>query len=126
MGFVTKRRNAAFDSLGVKVPPVLLLLPVSAREEQHQRRGGQTRYRRGGNRHKDRQQFVPFRVTGKDKSKGTSDGYDDDHAPNHPDDKSPLGGSGRVSQAWAFQFGYIIAMIQAVNGGQRLSPGPSI
>ena len=42
-----------------------------------------------------------------------------DHAPNHPDDKSQVQGSGRVSQAWAFQFGYIIAMIQAVRGGQR-------
>ena len=38
-----------------------------------------------------------------------------DHAPHHPDDVSPLGGSGRVRQAWAFQFGYIIALIQAVN-----------
>ena len=38
-----------------------------------------------------------------------------DHAPSHPDDKAPLGASGRVSQAWAFQFGYIVAMIQAVN-----------
>ena len=38
-----------------------------------------------------------------------------DHAPYHPDDVSPPGGSGRVRQAWAFQFGYIIALIQAVN-----------
>ena len=38
-----------------------------------------------------------------------------DHAPSHPDDIPPPGGSGRVRQAWAFQFGYIIAMIQAVN-----------
>jgi len=38
-----------------------------------------------------------------------------DHAPSHPDDASPPGVSGRVSQAWAFQFGYIIALIQAVN-----------
>ena len=38
-----------------------------------------------------------------------------DHAPHHPDDVSPPGGSGRVRQAWAFQFGYIIALIQAVN-----------
>ena len=38
-----------------------------------------------------------------------------DHAPSHPDDKPPAGASGRVRQAWAFQFGYIIAMIQAVN-----------
>lgn len=38
-----------------------------------------------------------------------------DHAPWHPDDPSPPGVSGRVRQAWAFQFGYIIALIQAVN-----------
>ena len=38
-----------------------------------------------------------------------------DHAPHHPDDVSPPGVSGRVRQAWAFQFGYIIALIQAVN-----------
>ena len=38
-----------------------------------------------------------------------------DHAPGHPDDTSPLGVSGRVSPAWTFQFGYIIALIQAVN-----------
>jgi mannonate dehydratase len=38
-----------------------------------------------------------------------------DHAPYHPDDVSPPGVSGRVRQAWAFQFGYIIALIQAVN-----------
>ena len=38
-----------------------------------------------------------------------------DHAPSHPDDTSPPGVSGRVRQAWAFQFGYIIALIQAVN-----------
>ena len=38
-----------------------------------------------------------------------------DHAPGHPDDPSPPGVSGRVRQAWAFQFGYIIALIQAVN-----------
>jgi mannonate dehydratase len=37
-----------------------------------------------------------------------------DHAPGHPDDVSPAGVSGRVSQGWAFQFGYIKAMIQAV------------
>ena len=37
-----------------------------------------------------------------------------DHAPSHPDDKAPEGVSGRVCQAWAFQFGYIIAMVQAV------------
>ncbi|MBT4097429.1 MAG: TIM barrel protein [Gemmatimonadetes bacterium] len=38
-----------------------------------------------------------------------------DHAPSHPDDKHPPGVSVRVSQGWAFQFGYIIAMIQAVS-----------
>ena len=38
-----------------------------------------------------------------------------DHAPHHPDDASPPGVSGRVRQAWAFQFGYIIALLQAVN-----------
>ena len=37
-----------------------------------------------------------------------------DHAPSHPDDQAPRGVSGRVKQAWAFQFGYIIAMIEAV------------
>jgi hypothetical protein len=36
-----------------------------------------------------------------------------DHAPLHPDDVAPQGVSKRVSQAWAFQFGYIIALIQA-------------
>ena len=40
-----------------------------------------------------------------------------DHAPSHPDDIAPKGVSGRVRQAWAFQFGYIIALIQAVNSG---------
>ena len=38
-----------------------------------------------------------------------------DHAPGHPDDQPPEGVSGRVRQAWAFQFGYIIALIQAVS-----------
>ena len=38
-----------------------------------------------------------------------------DHAPGHPDDTSPPGVSGRVRPAWAFQFGYIRALIQAVN-----------
>ncbi len=37
-----------------------------------------------------------------------------DHAPLHPDDENPAGGTFRVRQAWAFQFGYIIAMIEAV------------
>ena len=36
-----------------------------------------------------------------------------DHAPIHPDDENPPAGTFRVRQAWAFQFGYIIAMIQA-------------
>ncbi len=38
-----------------------------------------------------------------------------DHAPSHTDDTPPPGISGRVRQAWAFQFGYIIGVIQAVN-----------
>ena len=43
-----------------------------------------------------------------------------DHAPFHPDDIAPDGVSNRVSQAWAFQFGYIIALIQAAkNEGTR-------
>jgi mannonate dehydratase len=46
-----------------------------------------------------------------------------DHAPRHPDDVAPEGVSSRVSQAWAFQFGYIIALIQAAereaDGKQR-------
>ena len=37
-----------------------------------------------------------------------------DDAPSHPDGQAPEGVSGRVNQAWAFQFGYILAMIQAV------------
>lgn len=36
-----------------------------------------------------------------------------DHSPLHPDDRPPAGVSSRVTQAWAFQFGYIIALIQA-------------
>ena len=36
------------------------------------------------------------------------------HAPGHPDDPPASGGTGRNCQAWAFQFGYIIALIQAV------------
>jgi mannonate dehydratase len=36
-----------------------------------------------------------------------------DHAPLHPDDRPPAGVSSRVTQAWAFQFGYIIALMQA-------------
>lgn len=38
-----------------------------------------------------------------------------DHAPQHDDDVAPEGVSKRVRQAWAFQYGYIIAMIQAVS-----------
>ncbi|MFB3041859.1 MAG: mannonate dehydratase, partial [Candidatus Poribacteria bacterium] len=38
-----------------------------------------------------------------------------DHAPFHRDDTPPSKTSGRVRQAWSFQFGYIIALIQAVN-----------
>jgi len=37
-----------------------------------------------------------------------------DHAPHHPDDVAPKGASSRVRQSWAFQFGYITALIQAV------------
>jgi len=36
-----------------------------------------------------------------------------DHAPGHPDDVPAEGGSRRVRQAWAFQFGYIIGLMQA-------------
>ena len=42
-----------------------------------------------------------------------------DHAPSHPDDIAPKGVSNRVSQAWAFQFGYIIALIQAAKNEER-------
>ena len=42
-----------------------------------------------------------------------------DHAPSHPDDIAPEGVSNRVSQAWAFQFGYIIALIQAAKNEER-------
>ena len=37
-----------------------------------------------------------------------------DHAPSHPDDIAPEGVSRRVRQAWAYQFGYIKAVIQGV------------
>ena len=37
-----------------------------------------------------------------------------DHAPGHPDDRAPEGVFAKVRQGFAFQFGYIIAMIQAV------------
>ena len=42
-----------------------------------------------------------------------------DHAPSHPDDQPASPGASRVRPAWAFQFGYIIAMIQAVNAEAR-------
>lgn len=42
-----------------------------------------------------------------------------DHAPRHPDDAAPEGVSNRVTQAWAFQFGYIIALIQAVENESK-------
>jgi mannonate dehydratase len=38
-----------------------------------------------------------------------------DHGPGHPDDVAPPGVSGRVTQRYAFQYGYITAMIQAVS-----------
>ena len=44
-----------------------------------------------------------------------------DHAPLHPDDIAPDGVSRRVRQGWAFQFGYIRAMIQAVGGKPEIS-----
>lgn len=37
-----------------------------------------------------------------------------DHAPGHADDRPIAGGSGHTTPAYAFQFGYIIALIQAV------------
>ena len=37
-----------------------------------------------------------------------------DHSPFHPDDMAPKGVSNRVRQGWAYQFGYIIALIQAL------------
>jgi mannonate dehydratase len=45
-----------------------------------------------------------------------------DHAPLHPDDVAPKGLSGRVRQGWAFQFGYIIAMIRAVQAPELNPP----
>jgi mannonate dehydratase len=42
-----------------------------------------------------------------------------DHAPHHPDDVAPEGVTSRMRQAWAFQFGYIIALIQAVENGSK-------
>ena len=38
-----------------------------------------------------------------------------DHVPVHPDDRPAEGAPRRVTQGWSFAFGYIIAMIQAVN-----------
>ena len=38
-----------------------------------------------------------------------------DHAPGHPDDRPIPGCSGHTTPAFAFQFGYIIALIQAVS-----------
>ena len=40
-------------------------------------------------------------------------------APYHPDEIASEGVSLRVSQAWAFQFGYIIALIQAAKNEER-------
>jgi len=37
-----------------------------------------------------------------------------DHAPHYPDDVPPKGYSKRMTQGWAFPFGYIIALIQAL------------
>lgn len=44
-----------------------------------------------------------------------------DHAPHHPDDVAPKGVSNRVRQAFAFQYGYITALIQAVENESRQS-----
>lgn len=44
-----------------------------------------------------------------------------DHSPRHPDDLATEGVSNRVNQAWAFQFGYIIALIQAVENTSDLN-----
>ena len=43
-----------------------------------------------------------------------------DHAPAHPDDQSPDGSSGRIRHGWAFQFGYIASVIQAVKRSRGL------
>jgi predicted dehydrogenase len=45
-----------------------------------------------------------------------------DHAPLHQDDVAPEGVTKRVSQAWAFQFGYIIALIQAAENESAQKP----
>ena len=42
-----------------------------------------------------------------------------DHAPAHPDDVAPKGVTNRVRQAFAFQYGYIKALIQAVENEAR-------
>jgi len=47
-----------------------------------------------------------------------------DHAPHHPDDAAPPGVCGRVRQAWAFQFGYIIGLIQAAEHEARAATRP--
>ncbi len=46
-----------------------------------------------------------------------------DHAPHHPDDVSPPGVTKRVNQAWAYQFGYIIALIQAAENERAAKIG---
>ena len=43
-----------------------------------------------------------------------------DHAPAHPDDQSPAGSSGRIRHGWAFQFGYITSIIQAIKRSRGL------
>ena len=45
-----------------------------------------------------------------------------DHAPHHPDDVPPEGVSRRVSQSFAFQYGYITALIQAVESESSRAP----
>lgn len=44
-----------------------------------------------------------------------------DHAPKHPDDKPIEGASDRATAGWAFQFGYIISVIQTL----RVAAGES-
>ena len=44
-----------------------------------------------------------------------------DHAPKHPDDKPIQGASDRATAGWAFQFGYIISVIQTL----RVAAGES-
>lgn len=57
---------------------------------------------------------------------------DPDHAPSHPEDpdRSPItetgpyaGGSGRVTQGFAFQFGFVVATIAAVKRSRGLEWG---